>query len=163
MSKYTAIIIILLYPLYFTIAEEAHKISKTTITAENFDLFPSKASGVFYGNTMTSSDDIIIYSDKIHIKYHTANGKTTLQNLEYLGNVKLTRQGTEIKSDEAEYNSGNKQITFEYNVKISKDGNIAECDLLTYDSVSGNTHIHGSKEKVRVILQDDIINNRSLH
>lgn len=115
-------------------------ITSDTLVADN-----KNNTALFEGSVVATSQDIMIFSDKMTVYYGSENSKVA--KIHAVGNVKVQKDQMAIFSEEAEYIDDEEKIVFTGNPKVIENDN----------SITGTRIIYFLKDDRAVIEESRVL------
>lgn len=123
-------------------AQEAGVRRKNPVVITSVSLFAEKDMATFTGNVIAKTDDMVMYADKMLVKYGEA-GK--ISTVEAVGNVRVIKATKVITSESALYDTKEDTITLTGGPKLVEGENIIMGTKITFAIKENKTSIEDSR------------------
>lgn len=124
------------------VKEKPIVITSQTLTADN-----RKNTAVFEGSVVATSEDIVIYSDRMEVSYNDSAGE--IIKIHAYGNVKVQKDERAIFAEEAIYLGQEEKIIFKGEPKVVDGDNV----------ISGTQIIYFFKDERAVVESSNVTIN----
>ena len=117
------------------------------ITSENLEVDRENRISVFSGNVYAHNKDIMIWSEKLIVKFDNAENEIEQLNAE--NSVKIIKEGITATGDIGLYYPKSEKLNLLGNVEVIEKNNYVKCDELYLD-IKNSTSIMKSNSSKRV-------------
>jgi lipopolysaccharide export system protein LptA len=98
------------------------------ITSDNLEADNKRNEVIFKGNVVAKQGDMVIFSDKMRVKYETKGG---IRRIEALGNVKMKQEDRIATGEKIVFYNAEQKIVMTGSPRIWQDDNLISCDKVT--------------------------------
>ncbi len=98
------------------------------ITSDNLEADNKRNEVIFKGNVAAKQGDMVIFSDKMRVKYETKGG---IRRIEALGNVKMKQEDRIATGKKIVFYNAEQKIVMTGSPRIWQDDNLISCDKVT--------------------------------
>ncbi len=98
------------------------------ITSDNLEADNKRNEVIFKGNVVAKQGDMVIFSDKMRVKYETKGG---IRRIEALGNVKMKQEDRIATGKKIVFYNAEQKIVMTGSPRIWQDDNLISCDKVT--------------------------------